>query len=61
MSFMRSTKKHNGAGLQCCTHAIGDRAIERVLEANSRSYNDLGLETGTFRDRIEHCQIMDEG
>jgi len=54
-------KKAHSAGLQCCTHAIGDRAIEGVLEANSRSYNDLGLETGTFRDRIEHCQIMDEG
>jgi hypothetical protein len=54
-------KKAHSAGLQCCTHAIGDGAIERALEANARSYDDLGLETGTFRDRIEHCQIMDEG
>ena len=47
------------SGFQCCTHAIGDRAIEVVLEANRRSYESSGLETGIFRDRIEHCQITD--
>jgi len=46
-------KKAHSAGLQCCTHAIGDRAIETVLEAISCSPERL-------RDRIEHCQIMGE-
>ncbi len=53
------TKAHNLC-LQCCTHAIGDRAIKTVLEANERSHRLLNLNTGTFRDRVEHCQIMDE-
>lgn len=53
------TKAHNLC-LQCCTHAIGDRAIKTVLEANEESYKLLNLNPGTFRDRIEHCQIMNE-
>jgi hypothetical protein len=53
------TKAHK-AGLQCCTHAIGDRAIETVLKANRESYEVLDMSEGSLRDRIEHCQIMDE-
>jgi hypothetical protein len=53
------TKAHN-PGLQCCTHAIGDRAIKTTIEANEKSYRILNLNTGTFKDRVEHCQIMDE-
>jgi len=51
-------ERAHDAGLQCCTHAIGDRAIETVLEANKVSYADASAER--MRDRIEHCQIMSE-
>ena len=45
-------------GIQCCTHAIGDAAAEMVLEANRASYEALGIPVGTYRDRMEHCQIL---
>ncbi len=52
-------EKAHDAGLQCCTHAIGDEAIETVLEGNKASYAD-DASAERMRDRIEHCQIMSE-
>ena len=51
------TRAHKN-GIQVCTHAIGDLAIATVLKANLISYNNIDLPPGTYRDRIEHCQIM---
>lgn len=41
------------AGLQCATHAIGDRAVAAALDA----YRDAGA-TGTGPHRIEHLETM---
>jgi hypothetical protein len=56
--FVESFTKAHLNGLQCCTHAIGDRANEIVLEANLRSYERIGEEPGKYRDRIEHCSML---
>jgi hypothetical protein len=41
------------AGLQCATHAIGDRAVAAALDA----YRDAGA-TGTGPHRIEHLETL---
>jgi predicted amidohydrolase YtcJ len=46
------------AGFQCCAHAIGDRAIEMIIDAMERA---LSLYPQTDpRWRIEHCGMMTE-
>lgn len=42
-----------GAGWQCATHAIGDRAVRRVLDA----YKLAGAPAGV-RHRIEHLEVL---
>ncbi|GAC1324954.1 MAG: amidohydrolase [Chloroflexota bacterium] len=54
LSMMRRAHK---AGWQIATHAIGDRAIEAVLDC----YGDILSEAprGDHRHRIEHCMMVD--
>ena len=42
-----------GEGLQCCVHAIGDRAVSTMIKIFSGVENHL---LKTLRPRIEHCQ-----
>lgn len=46
------------AGWQVATHAIGDRAIEAVLDAYEKVY---GEECPAARPRIEHAQLLRRG
>jgi len=49
------SKAHN-AGLQLAVHAIGDRAIEAVLKAFSKTLRNFPREN--HRHRIEHCSVL---
>jgi hypothetical protein len=51
------TRAHSN-GIQTATHSIGDLASEIILSANYISYRNLGKKLGTYRDRIEHCQVL---
>jgi predicted amidohydrolase YtcJ len=52
----RFVKAHK-AGFQCCAHAIGDGAIELLLDAYEEA---LAQEPrADHRHRIEHCSIID--
>jgi predicted amidohydrolase YtcJ len=44
------------AGLQVGVHAIGDRAVESVLEAFSKALSKFPREN--HRHRIEHCSVL---
>ncbi|MCS7051123.1 MAG: amidohydrolase, partial [Thermomicrobium sp.] len=46
----------HAAGFQVATHAIGDRAIEMVLEAYERALDRLPR--ADHRHRIEHCGVL---
>ena len=52
-AFMAASKKN---GMQVAIHAIGDRAIEMVLDAYEKSMNGDG---NPLRHSIVHCQITD--
>jgi len=45
-----------GAGFQCATHAIGDRAVHETLNA----YRDAGAAPGV-RHRVEHIETIQPG
>lgn len=47
----------NDNNCQVAIHAIGDKAIEMVLD----SYEDITKESNDLRHGIIHCQITDEG
>ncbi|MEW5836207.1 MAG: amidohydrolase [Pseudomonadota bacterium] len=46
-----------GKGYQVCIHAIGDRANREVLDSFATAYK-LHPEAKTFRNRVEHAQIV---
>ncbi len=46
------------AGVQLCTHAIGDRGNRLVLDWYEETFN-ANLDAGDLRWRIEHAQILD--
>lgn len=46
-------------GLQCCVHAIGDRANREVLNIFEKNLPPSGVGGGGFRWRIEHAQHLD--
>jgi predicted amidohydrolase YtcJ len=57
VSLMRDRMMHaDAAGLQICTHAIGDEAISTVLDIYSEIVQAHGLADRRFR--IEHAQHM---
>lgn len=43
------------AGFQCTVHAVGDRAIEQMLDSVTRAMHEFPREN--LRHRIEHCGI----
>ncbi|NCC25798.1 MAG: amidohydrolase [Deltaproteobacteria bacterium] len=45
----------DGMGLQCCTHAIGDGGIRRVLNAYENAAEINGPRNA--RHRLEHCEL----
>ena len=51
--FIRAHK----AGFQCCAHAIGDAAIELLLDAYEEALAEQPR--ADHRHRIEHCSIVD--
>jgi predicted amidohydrolase YtcJ len=60
LSLMRDRMmKADGAGLQLCTHAIGDRAISTVLDLYTEVVRAHGEADRRFR--IEHAQHMASG
>lgn len=50
--FMRAA----AAGFQCCAHAIGDRAIEMIIDAMEKALKAHPQEDARWR--IEHCGMM---
>jgi predicted amidohydrolase YtcJ len=52
-------RRAHGAGWQIATHALGDRAVEAVLDAYQGAMS--GQERQGHRHRIEHCMVCDEG
>jgi predicted amidohydrolase YtcJ len=52
----RFVLKAHKAGLQLGVHAIGDRAIEAVLKAYSKTLKEFPREN--HRHRIEHCSVL---
>jgi predicted amidohydrolase YtcJ len=52
----RFIKAHK-AGFQCCAHAIGDAAIELLLDSYEEALAQQPREN--HRHRIEHCSIVD--
>ena len=51
--YRRAVARFAGAGFQCATHAIGDRAVHETLNA----YRDAGAASGV-RHRIEHIETV---
>ena len=45
-------------GFQVCTHAIGDRANQEVLDIYEKTFNLSDLESEAYRFRIEHAQHL---
>lgn len=45
-------------GLQCCTHAIGDRANREVLNIYEKIFQRHGVDGSDLRWRIEHAQLL---
>eukprot|EP01129_Flabellula_baltica_P013841 TRINITY_DN6510_c0_g1_i2.p1 TRINITY_DN6510_c0_g1~~TRINITY_DN6510_c0_g1_i2.p1 ORF type:complete len:539 (+),score=120.31 TRINITY_DN6510_c0_g1_i2:199-1815(+) len=56
--FDSYTKGWAQCGYQLCTHAIGDRANQVVLNAYEKLF-EIGLMNNESRYRIEHAQIID--
>lgn len=52
-------RRAHDAGWQIGTHAIGDRAIEVVLDCYEEALANRPAED--HRHRIEHCMLLDEG
>lgn len=50
-------RRANGAGWQIGTHAIGDRAIELVLDCYEQALRERPRDD--HRHRIEHCMLLD--
>jgi len=50
------TKSALEAGFQVCTHAIGDRGNQQVINAYERALKEAPA--GDHRLRVEHCQIL---
>jgi hypothetical protein len=51
--YRRAVARFAGAGFQCATHAIGDRAVHETLNA----YRSAGVAYGV-RHRIEHIETV---
>jgi predicted amidohydrolase YtcJ len=51
--YLTTVEKAVAAGWQCATHAIGDKAVRRVLDA----YRIAGAPDGV-RHRIEHLEVL---
>ncbi len=54
----RVTRDGLQAGFQICTHAIGDRANQEVLDIYERAFNDFPDAAMDHRFRIEHAQHL---
>ena len=54
-ALARRADRYAEAGLTIATHAIGDRAIETVLDAYERVY---GSDCAAMAPRIEHAQVL---
>ena len=53
--YVATVKKAVEAGWQCATHAIGDKAVRKVLDA----YREAGAPEGV-RHRIEHLETLQD-
>jgi predicted amidohydrolase YtcJ len=51
-------RRAHGAGWQIVTHALGDRAVETVLDCYQQAMD--GRPAGERRHRMEHCMVFDE-
>lgn len=54
----RLVSKAHQAGLQVAVHAIGDRALETVLKAFSKTFQKFPHKNQRSRHRIEHCSVL---
>ena len=45
-------------GFQICTHAIGDKANQEVLNQYEKAFNTIDCNSSDFRFRIEHAQHL---
>ena len=45
-------------GFQICTHAIGDKANQEVLNQYQKAFNTIDCNSSDFRFRIEHAQHL---
>jgi predicted amidohydrolase YtcJ len=55
--YAAAVKLFAGAGFQCITHAVGDRAVQAALDA----YEAAGARQGSgIRHRIEHIELVQE-
>ena len=54
----RVTRDGMQAGFQICTHAIGDRGNQEVLDIYERSFEDFPQAASNHRFRIEHAQHL---
>jgi predicted amidohydrolase YtcJ len=52
-------RRAHAAGWQIATHALGDRAVEMVLDCYAEAME--GETAQERRHRIEHCMVADEG
>lgn len=53
-------KRINDAECQCSAHAIGDEAIEYMVEGYERCFEKNPEKVRALRHRIEHCTIVDQ-
>ncbi len=53
-------RKVHKAGWQAAVHAIGDRAVEQVVNAIETVLNETGESNLTRRHRVEHASILSE-
>ena len=53
-------KKINDAECQCTAHAVGDLAIEFMVEGYERCFAENPERVRSLRHRIEHCVIVDQ-
>ncbi len=53
-------KKINDAECQATAHAIGDLAVEFMVEAYERCFAENPEQVKKLRHRIEHCTLVDE-
>ena len=53
-------KKINDAGCQATAHAVGDLAVEFMVEGYERCFAENPEKVKRLRHRIEHCVIVDQ-